>query len=33
MWIYEKKLEFPIKITTPDARLAIFMEDEQGENL
>ena len=25
MWIYEKKLEFPVKIKTPDARLAKIM--------
>ena len=25
MWIYEKKLEFPVKITQPDARLAKIM--------
>ena len=25
MWIYEKKLEFPVKITKPDARLAKIM--------
>ena len=22
MWIYEKKLQFPVKITQPDARMA-----------
>lgn len=30
MWIYEKKLEFPIKITTPDARLAKIMIEQYG---
>lgn len=30
MWIYEKKLEFPIKITKPDARLAKIMAEQYG---
>ncbi len=30
MWIYEKKLEFPNKITTPDARLAKIMIEQYG---
>lgn len=30
MWIYEKKLEFPVKITTPDARLAKIMIEQYG---
>lgn len=30
MWIYEKKLEFPIKITKPDARLAKIMIEQYG---
>ncbi len=30
MWIYEKKLEFPIKITQPDARLAKIMIEQYG---
>lgn len=30
MWIYEKKLEFPIKITKPDARLAKIMVEQYG---
>ena len=30
MWIYEKKLEFPIKITTPDARLVKIMIEQYG---
>ena len=30
MWISEKKLEFPIKITTPDARLAKIMIEQYG---
>ncbi len=30
MWIYEKKLEFPIKIKNPDARLAKIMIEQYG---
>ena len=30
MWIYEKKLEFPVIITTPDARLAKIMIEQYG---
>ena len=30
MWIYEKKLEFPVKITKPDARLAKIMIAQYG---
>ena len=30
MWIYEKKLEFPVKITKPDARLAKIMIEQYG---
>lgn len=30
MWIYEKKLEFPVKITRPDARLAKIMAEQYG---
>lgn len=30
MWIYEKKLQFPIKITEPDARLAKIMIEQYG---
>lgn len=30
MWIYEKKLEFPVKITKPDARLAKIMVEQYG---
>lgn len=30
MWIYEKKLEFPIHIKTPDARLAKIMIEQYG---
>lgn len=30
MWIYEKKLEFPIKIKKPDARLAKIMLEQYG---
>lgn len=30
MWIYEKKLEFPVKITTPDAHLAKIMIEQYG---
>ena len=31
MWIYEKKLEFPVKITKPDARLAKIMIEQYGD--
>ena len=31
MWIYEKKLEFPVKITKPDARLAKIMIEQYGQ--
>lgn len=30
MWIYEKKLECPVKIKTPDARLAKIMIEQYG---
>lgn len=30
MWIYEKKLEFPVKITKPDAKLAKIMIEQYG---
>lgn len=30
MWIYEKKLEFPVKIKTPNARLAKIMCEQYG---
>jgi len=30
MWIYEKKLEFPVKIKTPDARLAKIIIEQYG---
>ena len=30
MWIYEKKLEFPVKIKRPDARLAKIMAEQYG---
>ena len=30
MWIYEKKLEFPVKIKTPNARLAKIMSEQYG---
>jgi len=30
MWIYEKKLEFPVKITRPDANMAKIVLDAYG---
>ena len=30
MWIYEKKLEYPIKITCPDARMAKLIIEQFG---
>ena len=30
MWIYEKKLEFPVNIKKPDARLAKIMIEQYG---
>lgn len=30
MWIYEKKLMFPVKIKCPDARLAKIMVEQYG---
>ncbi len=30
MWIYEKKLQFPINIKNPDARLAKIMLEQYG---
>ena len=30
MWIYEKKLQFPIKITQPDARMAKVIIEQYG---
>ena len=30
MWIYEKKLEYPITITTPDARMAKLILEQFG---
>lgn len=30
MWIYEKKLEFPVKIKTPDARMAKVIIEQYG---
>ena len=30
MWIYEKKLQYPVKITTPNARLAGLIIDALG---
>ena len=30
MWIYEKKLQYPVKIATPNARLASFIIDALG---
>ena len=30
MWIYEKKLQFPVKITQPEARLAKIMIEQYG---
>ena len=31
MWIYEKKLEYPIKITKPDARIGSYTAVSQPE--
>ena len=30
MWIYEKKLEFPIKIKNPDPKLAMLIISQYG---
>jgi len=30
MWIYEKKLEYPIKIKNPDARMAKVILSQYG---
>ena len=30
MWIYEKKLQFPVKITQPDARMAKIILEQYG---
>ena len=30
MWIYEKKLQFPVKITQPDARMAKVIIEQYG---
>ena len=30
MWIYEKKLEYPVKITKPDARMAKIIIEQYG---
>ncbi len=30
MWIYEKKLEYPIKIKKPDARMAKVILSQYG---
>ena len=30
MWIYEKKLQYPVKIATPNARLAGMIIDALG---
>lgn len=30
MWLYEKKLEFPIKITKPDPRMAKIILTQYG---
>ena len=30
MWSYEKKLQFPVKITRPDARMAKIMIEQYG---
>ena len=33
MWIYEKKLQFPVKITRPDARMAKIMIEQYGGSM
>lgn len=30
MWNYEKRLQYPIKITTPNAKLASFIASQYG---
>ena len=30
MWIYEKRLEYPVKITQPNAKLAIVIMSQYG---
>ena len=30
MWTYDKKLEYPIKITTPNPQLAMFVISQYG---
>ena len=30
MWIYEKKLQFPVKITQPDGRMAKIILSQFG---
>lgn len=30
MWIYEKKLEYPVKITCPDVRMAKLLMAQYG---
>jgi len=30
MWIYAKKLEYPVKITCPDARMAKLLMAQYG---
>lgn len=30
MWVYEKKLQYPVKIKTPNARTAKYIIDQLG---
>lgn len=30
MWIYEKKLEYPVRVTQPDIRMAKYLMAQYG---